>query len=126
MKAFVALACVLALGAGAATAACPGKAPGKKWNTQAGDQAVDHKWLEKNLSNRKVVYSTGGTEHYRRNGSYRFTAGGQKYDAGGYQFYSNGVRCIAYSNPRFDRYVVNNGKLVLINWQGERYDAVLR
>jgi len=120
------MVCALVLGAGAAGAACPGKAPAKKWNTQAGDQAVDHKWLEKTLSNKKVVYSSGGTEHYRKNGSYRFTAGGQKYNAGGYQFYSSGVRCIAYSEPRFDRYVVNGGKLVLINWQGERYVAKVR
>lgn len=126
MKAVVTLIGAMVLGAGAVDAACPGKAPKKNWNTQAGDQSVDHKWLERTLSNKKVVFSAGGTEHYRKNGAYRFSAGGQRYDADGYQFYSNGVRCIAYSNPRFDRYVVNDGTLILINWQGERYEAKVR
>ncbi|MBE1285606.1 MAG: hypothetical protein GJ676_20005 [Rhodobacteraceae bacterium] len=107
-------------------AACPGKPPNKTWNTQAGDQAVTNAWLEKTLTNKKVKFETGGVEHYRKDGTYRFTTGGQRYDATGYQFYSNGVRCIAYSTPRFDRYVVNNGQLVLINWQGSRYDAKIR
>ncbi len=83
-------------------------------------------WLEKTLVGMKLRFDDG-TEHYREDGSYRYTAStGETYDAPHYQFYDSGFRCIDYpNNPRFDFYVVHDGKLVLINYQGGRFPGEL-
>ncbi|MEO0937708.1 MAG: hypothetical protein AAFY38_06100 [Pseudomonadota bacterium] len=109
-----------------AHAACPERAPRVGWNTQSGDARVSAEFLAQNLAGKRVGFSGGGTEHYRGNGSYRFSAGGQTFRADGYKFYENGVRCIGYAPPRFDLYVVNNGKLILVNEQGGRFEAKIR
>ncbi|MGR3621666.1 hypothetical protein, partial [Pseudophaeobacter sp.] len=87
---------------------------------------VDVQYLTDLLSRKRVKYGNVGTEHYRKNGDYRYSAGGSNYDAGSYRFYPNGVRCIGYSNPRFDLYVVNGGKLFLINREGARLEGKVR
>lgn len=125
MKEFIVFAAAM-LVAGSAFAACPQKAPRHSWNLQAGDQRVDVQYLADLLSGKRVKYGNVGTEHYRKNGDYRYSAGGSNYDAGSYRFYPNGVRCIGYSNPRFDLYVVNGGKLFLINREGARLEGKVR
>ncbi len=125
MKEFIVFAAAM-LVAGSAFAACPQKAPRHNWNLQAGDQRVDVQYLAGLLSGKRVKFGNIGTEHYRKNGDYRYSAGGSNYDAGSYRFYPNGVRCIGYSNPRFDLYVVNGGKLFLINREGARLEGKVR
>ncbi len=107
-------------------AGCPDTPPTIKWNMHSDDQILDQVALKKQLTSRKVKYSDGGTEQYRKNGNYRYSADGQQYTAPSYKFYPSGVRCIAYSKLRYDRYVVNNGKLVLINTHGGRYEATVK
>ena len=116
------LSVVLFLLAGTAWAGCPSKAPNPaKSFFSAGDQKVNAAWLQKNLAGKKVVFPNGETEVYSPNGSYSYKASGNSWNAGSYKFYNNGMRCIGYDKPRFDLYVVNNGKLVLVNKGGERY-----
>ena len=107
------------------SASCLAKAPSHKWNLHSDDQRLTGDYLNKTLTGKKVKYD-GGTEHYRSKGRYRYQAGSDTYDAPSYHFYDNGIRCIGYSQARYDMYVVNNGKLVLINWHGGRYEGKLR
>lgn len=111
----------------AAYAQCPAKAP-KEFNSyfSDGDQKVNAAWLQKNIAGRKVVYSGKDVETYSANGSYSYKRGGQTWKAAAYKFYDNGVRCIGYDQPRFDLYVVNNGQLVLVNQQKQRYIGQIR
>ncbi|KIC21518.1 hypothetical protein [Leisingera sp. ANG-Vp] len=125
MKSFIVFAAAL-FAAGSASAACPGKAPKQNWNLQAGDQRVSGQYLTKLLSGKKVKFGSAGTEQYRKDGGYRYSTGGQNYNAGSYKFYADGVRCIGYSNLRYDLYVVNNGKLVVINREGGRFEGKVR
>ncbi|MBO9453467.1 hypothetical protein J7426_24625 [Tropicibacter sp. R16_0] len=107
--------------------ACPKASPKvAKSFLKSGDQRVNAAWLEKNLSGRKIVFPSGEFERYWDNGSYSYHSGGQKWAANSYKFYDSGMRCIGYSTPRFDLYVVNGGKLVLVNQNKERYVAKIK
>lgn len=103
----------------AAHASCPASPP-VSIKTQSGDQTVNAAWLEKTLGGMKVVFEGEGRENYKADGSYSYTAGSNTWSAESFRFYNDGTRCIGYSNPRFDRYVVRDSKLVLINAQGDR------
>lgn len=107
--------------ASAADASCPAEAPviDSRVNLVEGDKLVNAAWLERNLAGRRVKYDVG-TEHYEADGSYYYRAGSNRWDAPSYRFYKNGWRCIGYPTPRFDFYVVNDGRLVLINADGWR------
>lgn len=123
------LSAILAISASAtaAQADCPSTPPdASKFPTSAEDQEVDARWLEKNLAGRKIIYDGGDTEHYKPDGSYSFRSNGRSYQAPGYRFYENGIRCIDYQSPRFDYYVVNNKRLIVINQQGGRFVGRLR
>lgn len=105
-----------------AFADCPVKAPSDRSIAMVdGDQKVNAAFLEKTLVGKRVTFSDG-TETYGKNGAYRYKMGSQTYDAPSYRFYDNGFRCIDYPDgPRFDYYVVNGEKLVLINGSGQRF-----
>ena len=112
--------------ASTALAACPASPP-VSINTQSQDKNVDAAWLEKTLGGKKLSYGGSGTESYRSDGSYSYSEGGQTWSANTYKFYNDGTRCIGYEpNPRFDRYVVRDKKLVLININGGRYEGTLK
>lgn len=117
------LACVLAL---PAIAECPAESPVKKWNTHDGDLTLNKVDLEKRLVGRIVKISNSGSEFYRRSGEYRYTEKGQKFHAPSYKIYSNGVRCIDYDKPRFDKFVVNNKRLIMIDAQGGRFETKVK
>lgn len=117
---------ILALVGTASFADCPASPPKLNWNIHSDDQRVDDAYLGKLLAGRKVSFSFGGVEHYRKNGKYRYSADGRSYNAPSYRFYANGVRCIAYPTPRFDLYVVNNRKLVLVNTAEGRYEVSVK
>lgn len=117
---------LLVLAASAARAECP-DVPG--WQPldmmQPGDTWLDAYWLHANLAGHRVHYD-GGDEYYLPGGRYRFDSGGQSWAAPGYRFYDNGARCIDYPDgPRVDYYIISNGRLTLINAQGERFTGLL-
>ena len=110
----------------AALADCPSSTPDvSRFPTVEGDQRVNANWLQKTLKGKRLVFSDG-TEQYNADGSYLYTSGNNSWRAPSYRFYDNGFRCIDYPSPRFDYYVVNNGKIVLINGQGNRFVGSLR
>jgi len=122
MKALFFAALAGSLVATTVSAECPAKTPSnKRINIQQGDERVNAAWLNKHLSGQRVSFEQVGTEYYQANGSYAWKQGSQKWEAPSYRFYDNGFRCIDYPSPRFDLYVVNNGKLVLIDGTGGRY-----
>ncbi|WP_108861246.1 hypothetical protein [Ruegeria sp. Alg231-54] len=126
MKLFLPALCATLIGV-SAHAACPAKAPKTtKSHFSDGDQKVNAAWLQTNLAGRKVVYSGKEVETYSADGSYSYKANGQTWKANAYKFYDNGMRCIGYGDPRFDLYVVNNGKLVLVNANKQRYIGQIR
>jgi hypothetical protein len=124
MKSATLVLCLVVGVASQVSADCPAKPPSDRDVAVAdGDQKVDARFLEKTLVGKRVRYSDG-TESYDQNGSYSYKIGNQTWDAPIYRFYDNGFRCIDYPNgPRFDYYVVNDGKLVLINGAGERFSG---
>jgi hypothetical protein len=90
-----------------------------------GDGWVDLYWLNTNLPGHTILYD-GGSEHYLEDGSYRFVAGDQSWQAPGYRFYTAGARCIDYpEGPRVDYYVISAGRLVLVTERGERFTGLL-
>lgn len=104
-------------------AECPAKAPStSKITFESGDQRVNVDWLESNLSGHKVHYE-GWREIYHPNGEYSYRSNNGNDHAPGFKFYNSGFRCIDYKRPRFDMYVVNNGKLVMIAMFGVRFEA---
>lgn len=110
--------------AASASADCPAKPPRMKWNTHSDDQRLSAEYLAKLLSGKTVKYDGGGRERYQKNGQYTYSEGGKKWSANAFRFYDGGVRCIGYSpEPRFDLYVANNGKLILVNARGGRYEV---
>ncbi|MEV8465859.1 hypothetical protein AB0T83_03575 [Fluviibacterium sp. DFM31] len=115
-----ALACLAISAAPALAGGCPANAPKMGWNIQSGDQRVSGDYLQNLLTGKKVKYGSEGTEVYKTDGSYAYLAGGKSYAAPAFRFYANGTRCIDYSSPRFDLYVVRDKKLVLLNAQGNR------
>ncbi|WP_068306654.1 hypothetical protein [Pararhodobacter sp. CCB-MM2] len=116
------LLCItLAVTATGAKATCPDN---PTWSVapflQPGDQRIDYWWLIETLGQSRVTYP-GGREEYLAGGLYRFTAGDQSWDAPRYRFYRDGARCIDYpQGARVDYYVLNGGRLVLINADGTR------
>jgi hypothetical protein len=124
MKTAILALCLVVGVVSQATANCPSKPPSDRDVALAdGDQKVNAGFLEKTLVGKRVRYSDG-TETYDESGSYSYKIGNQTWDAPKYRFYDNGFRCIDYPNgPRFDYYVVNDGKLVLINGAGERFQG---
>lgn len=106
--------------AGAAIASCPNEAPEMKWNAHSGDIRVGAKYLQKLLEGKKVKYDRRGTEVYNIDGRYFFLAANGEFEAPSFKFYDDGTRCINYPNPRFDMYVVNENRLIIINPEGER------
>lgn len=111
----------VALAMSEADAACPDNSP---WSVapflQPGDQRIDYWWLTETLGNGRIEYP-GGTEEFLPGGRYRFTAGAQSWEAPAYRFYRDGARCIDYpQGARVDYYVLNSGRLVLINADGTR------
>jgi hypothetical protein len=121
---FLVISAALAILATPSFAECPASAPFSPSEFQDGDQRVDAAWLEENLAGMRVVFDDG-TEVYGADGIYSYVAGSQQWDAPGYRFYDNGVRCIGYGTPRFDYYLVNGGQLILINSNGERFEGQL-
>lgn len=111
--------------AGAAVAGCPNSPPKMNWNAHSGDQRVDAAYLQKLLTGKMVNFGSDGTEIYNKNGTYTYRTSAKSYDAPSYKFYNNGVRCINYSNPRFDLYVVNEKRLILVNAKGNRMEGKL-
>lgn len=106
-----------------AFAACPSRSPSVSSVTlQADDQRVNKAWLEKTLAGKRVKFAEG-TEIYNADGSYTYKVTDGSFSAPEYRFYDSGFRCIGYSDPRFDFYVVNNGKLYLINGNGGRFQG---
>ena len=124
MKKVCGLTAILAMSALPVMAACP-SSPLITIKLQAGEQQVSQSWLEDNLTGRKVVFDDG-REDYKKNGTYVYRAGGQSFRADSYRFYADGTRCIGYSNPRFDRYAVKDGALILINAGGGRFEGTVK
>ncbi|MCV6823884.1 MULTISPECIES: hypothetical protein [Halocynthiibacter] len=108
-----------------AFASCPASSPNIKWNTHSGDQRVNAAFLQKTLPGMKVDFGSDGAEIYGADGTYIYRAGNQAYKAPSYKFYDDGTRCINYANPRFDLYVVNEKRLVLVNAAGARLEGKL-
>lgn len=108
-----------------AYADCPSSPPKITWNTQSGDQRVNADYLQKLLPGKKVKFQGDGTEVYHLNGSYSYLTADKKYDAPSYKFYDDGTRCTEYSKPRFDLYVVNEKRLILVNAYGDRLEGRL-
>jgi len=106
-----------------AFAACSEHPIQHDWGTKTGDTRVSGDFVKETVFGKKVRYESG-TEHYRKNGSYQFTRGTEKFNPEGYVFYPDGSRCLNYpEDPRYDLYVVRDQKLVLINMRGGRFTA---
>lgn len=124
MKSLVFAVFAAVLGPNIALAACPDKSPStSNANFHSDDQRVNAKWLTENLAGRKVYFNRG-KEDYKNDGSYAFSFSGKSDNAPGYKFYNSGMRCIDYPpKSRFDLYVVNNGKLIMIDSMGRRFEV---
>lgn len=121
----IALASLFALSLSATTALaeCPTKAPStSKIKFEPGDQRVNAAWLQNNLAGHRILFD-GWSESYHSNGEYSYKSNYGNDHAPGFKFYDNGFRCIDYKKPRFDLYVVNDGKLVMIILAGVRFEA---
>ena len=114
-----------AFAAQSAFASCPSAPLEKDWNTHDGDQRVNAEFLQKILAGRMVKFSDG-TEHYFRNGTYMYQVkGGGQLEAPNYKYYEDGSRCINFANPRFDLYVVNDRRLIMVTPDGTRLEGMV-
>lgn len=120
-RSILALSIVFAASAKIAQASCPASPP-ITIKAESADQKVSAAWLEKTLSGKKIKYKGSGTESYKPDGSYSYSENGKTWEAKNVRFYGDGTRCVGYEpNPRFDRYVVRDKKLILISGRGNRW-----
>jgi hypothetical protein len=119
------LAAILAMGLSGlgtlAAAGCPENSPKHGWATKSDDTRIAGDYLQSLLAGRKFRFTSGNTESYRKDGAYSFSEkGGKTWNAGGFRFYPDGVRCIGYSPPRFDLFVQRGNELWMITRDGYR------
>ena len=98
------------------------------WNIKNGDQRVTGKQVKSMVFGKIVKFKDGSKEHYKANGTYVFQDNSKTYPPVDYKFFKDGKRCMYFDGGgrRCDMYVMNNGKLVLINAQGKRYPTTVR
>ena len=111
--------------AGTAGAECASSPIKHSWNVHDGDQRVSGEFVSNYLVGKRAKYQeNSGVEIYGSDGSYTFQDKGGTHNSNGYVFYGDGSRCIDYGDvPRYDLYVVREGKFILINVKGGRSEA---
>ncbi|AML49903.1 hypothetical protein [Falsihalocynthiibacter arcticus] len=114
------------IAAQSAFASCPTSPPETVWNTHDGDQHVNAEYLQKILAGNSVKYGREGTEYYNNNGTYVFSTSAGELRAPSYKYYEDGTRCINTVNPRFDLFVVNDRRLILITNDGTRLEGQIK
>ncbi len=92
------------------------------WITRSGDEVYDPDQLE----GQTLTFYDDGQSRYAAGGSYSYTysavnGGGTAY--GTYRVVEDGSVCVDFRNgfARCDLYVLNNGRLILITEDGQRY-----
>ncbi len=98
----------------------PNVLPVVEWPTAAGDIIPDAGYLSFLLTGTSVSYAFGDTSTYFADGAFRHESEDQISTASNYAFLEDGWRRIDYEPPRYDRYVINNDELILINPLGQR------
>ena len=101
-----------------------GASHAQDWNIRANDQVLDAAAMAQIADGGALTYFDDGVSLFSAGGAYSYTYannGGTAF--GRFRVEPDGVICIDYRNgfSRCDKYVRNNGRLVLLTEDGERY-----
>lgn len=93
------------------------------WHLRESDVLFDAEGLQQALSGQKIEYYDGGTSVFGSDGTYSYTYGGGGLWEGHYEVGDAGLVCVTFvtGTLRCDRFVRNDGRLVLLTEKGERF-----
>lgn len=104
---------------------CPAALWAQDFATRDGDTRFDRDAMVARLSGQDLVFFDNGRSRYYADGRYSYTYDGDpRESAGGYWTVDDaGVVCVSFitGHARCDLYVMNAGRLVLIDAKGNRY-----
>jgi len=97
------------------------------WQTEAGDQRLSKAELTELVSGKTLEYEGGAKSVLDDADGYEFHVGGEVYPYT-YDLTDNGEICIVSADfgARCDLIVVNDGQVISINDQGERFVATVK
>ncbi|TCL00516.1 hypothetical protein BXY66_3159 [Shimia isoporae] len=93
------------------------------WKTQPGDQAFDAESLNARLSGQTLTFYDDGKSVFDSNGQYQYVYGGGGTWYGHWVVAENSTVCVTFVTgvERCDRYVENDGRLVVQTADGMRF-----
>jgi hypothetical protein len=96
----------------------------ESWQTETNDTRLTQAELTALVLGKTMTYDGGGKSVFDTDGGYEFYVGGEVY-LYTYQITNDGEVCIASADfgARCDLIVVNDGQVISINDQGERFPA---
>lgn len=102
------------------------QASASEWNIESGDERLSAEALEEMLVGRTLDYGGGTRSVFLDDERYEFHVGGNVYEYD-YRFTEEGAVCITSpERSRCDLIVQNDGAIISINEQGQRYPAEIR
>lgn len=105
--------------------ALPGAALAQTLDTRPGDALIATKDLDLRLRGQEIVFFDEGVSHFYNDGryTYAYDRGEGGYAYGYFEIADDSMVCIAFVNgfSRCDAYVENEGRLVLITGDGDRF-----
>lgn len=95
----------------------------QEWQGRSGDVAFDVAALTDRLAGQRVVFFDEGQSVYEANGQYQYTYGGGGTWYGHWEVRADSVVCVTFVTgvERCDRFVENDGQLVLQTVDGMRF-----
>ena len=112
---------------------CMVEAPTEQFPLIGGDFPPNDGWMVTQMVGKTLIYENGMTERFNKDGTYEMSLNGETQTAPNYRLYSaaisgdaGGFVCIDFPDLKFQRYVVNNTELTLIDGFGNRHVASIR
>jgi hypothetical protein len=93
------------------------------WATRTGDTMLTPDEVAARIGGQSLVFYDGGTSVYGPGSDYAYVYTDGDRVPGEYRIAEDGAVCIAFRNgaTRCDLYVLNNGRMLLIDEKGDRY-----
>ena len=93
------------------------------WAVRAGDDVLNRAELSALTSGTTLIFFDDGQSKFSAGGAYSYTYASGATAFGRFEIGENGMICLFYRNgrSRCDRYVLHDGRLILLTGQGQRF-----